>query len=637
MCSPRTAFRTCLAIASISLAVTPCTAATLGTTTPGTFVYAEASSPSTPVYRQFVDPSWTSQAPANSVSSAAEWQVVRNCPTRDEMALLSLCSDKGLRLQLRDTGWGSTSTLATDCGTSNTRTFDAAYEAASGELLVAYRKTTSTSIFYRSFATPSPSEQTYAAGFNDEPRWVGLTPVSGSDQIVLLVATDTRLYGAVWNGTSFGSLTTLETSLPQGGFPRAAASPGAGSAIVAWGSTAVTSARYATWNGTTWSSIADAPAASGVVYGVVLAPNPSSSGSDVLMACVDAANDISVSRWSGSAWGSATVVETNAGSFTQQRVGLAYCPSGATALLAWHRAGQTALRSRTWDGTTWSSTATGTDMGNETTALLAEAGPAAGEVSLAVRYRNAGTTLGDYSAYAQTGTATVNGTASGLVDDQVTGVVLPPAPTNAAGATDVTYGNNATATLAPGARKKLTASNGLTMNLTSGTYVFTDATMGNGATWNVDTSLGDTSIILTNGNLTANNSFRITTTGSGQVIVHVVNGNFDVRNTTSLRASVVVYNGNLLTGSSPTVHGTLLASGNVTTGSGAVLTHADQPFTPSNARLMLLRFSAGSMGGATLCSSSVAGWANRSNFSLMPVSGDTSVRVTRWRESTSDE
>src|ERR1051325_10162027 len=270
--------------------------------------------------------------------------------------MMTGCDDRGVRLQLwNGAAWGSASVLTSDCGTYTERPFDAEYEQTSGELLAVYAQGTSTSLYSRTHASATPSEQTFAAGFNSVPVWMKLVTKHGSDELVLIVATATNLYGMVWNGSAFGNQVTLSTTLPGSGHPYSPAYElTSGHAMVVWGNNASSTPQYRTWNGTSWSSAASLPAVGGTPVTMELIGCPKKTSNELLVSCIDSANHISVCNWTGSAWGTMTTIDTAAASTTERRVGMGYQLDGTKALVVWPPTGQTAVRYRTWSGTAWS-------------------------------------------------------------------------------------------------------------------------------------------------------------------------------------------------------------------------------------------------------------------------------------------
>ena len=219
-----------------------------------TLSYSESASPGVTRLFQHDGLTWDALTPAPTIAGTIAWSVLRAGSGGDQRAVVSLTSSRQLVRQAWDgTSWGAAFTVTSDTGHYASRVFAAEHERSSGDHIVVYRRGANTSVYYRVFGSGSSAEQTFAMGLNSAPRWIELTPKPASDEMILLVATDTRLYGAVWDGSSFGNLQTLATSLPTTGRPFAAAySSASGQAMVAWGVNYRGSPQYRRWTGTAW-------------------------------------------------------------------------------------------------------------------------------------------------------------------------------------------------------------------------------------------------------------------------------------------------------------------------------------------------------------------------------------------------
>jgi hypothetical protein len=612
----------------------------LSASTPSTISYVDSSAPNTPKYRQFVNSSWVTSANTSTVSSTVDWQIIRNNPKTNELALATISDDRALRLQFwNGSSWGAATTLASDTGNSSDRVYDAEYEQYSGQLLVAYSKTGSNAIYYRTYTTSNPSEQSYAI-LNAPARWIALAPKSGSDELLMIVATDVNLYGAVWNGSNFGNLTTLETNLPLVGRPWGISYNQAGTGMVVWGANASTLPKYATWNGTAWSTTATMPAVGGTPSMMALKPKPTTSSTELLLAITDSSNKINVTNWNGTAWSAMTTVETAVANAYQPRAGLAYQPNGAGALLVWHTSGQNAVRYRTWSGTSWSGTQTGPNMGSESLIVRLVPGLSSDEVIAAVQCKPAGPGIADYTVYSQSGTLSVPGSAiEGTSGQQIAGISLPTPPAYTVGSTNLTYGNNTAVTLPPGNYGNLSTGNSVTINMSAGTYVFkTWPSPGNHDTLACNTSAGNISIIVATGNVVTSNNYSIINTGGGQVTFHIIAGNFDASNNASaVYATFLCYGGYIKFGNGTLVRGHVYASGNITLGSGTII-DANSSLPPTPGILQVMRWSGGTLGTPSTFSTQIPGYIHREDFALSaPPPNAPSLYITRWHEVGQDE
>jgi hypothetical protein len=609
--------------------------------TPTTAVYSQSGGGSTPEFQQFAGDLWTPRAPVTGLGSPVDWQEVRNCPKRNELALVTSSDDHTLRLQVWDgSGWGAPALLAPDCGDLSDRPFDAEYEQGSAELLTVYRKGANTNLYYRTYTTGAPVEQIYAPGLPSAPAWVRLVPKPGCDEILMVVCAGSSLYGAVWNGASFGNFTTLTTNLPPAGRPyNAAYTLTSGRALVVWGVNGSSTPQYTTWNGGSWAPAAALPGVGGTPGRIELVPCPKPASNDILFASIDSARHICVCNWNGSAWGAVTTVETSAASGTERRVALSYQRDGTKALLLWHTGGSNALRYRTWSGFAWSGTLVGPDLGSElVSARMAPASDSDDQIVALLHHRGP-SGIGDYQVYSSNGADSLSGVSvEGPVGQQVPGVSLPPPPTNAPGSSDTAFGNNVTTTIAPGAYRDLAAGNAFVLNISSGTYVFRNWTAGNSTTINADTSGGDINFIVT-GAVSAINNFVLNKTGGGTVTFRIVTGDFNTNNNASqLNASIIAYNGVISFGNNTAVVGVLWARGNITVNSGTILMGSSPSAPAGNARLSVVKWSAGSLSSPSLVTSSLYAYSGRDSFAVSaPPFGAPLLHISRWREVGQDE
>lgn len=609
--------------------------------TPPMVSFVEYAAPTVPRFQEYVSSAWTAKASVTSAASTVQWECLRTDPHLDGLALLTGSDDKGVRLQSWDgTAWSAVSVLAADCGSIQDRVFDAAFEQTSGEMLAVYRKGSSSSLYYRTYTTAAPGEQTYTPGLAGAPDWVQLAGKPNSNEVLLLVASGTHLYAAVWNGAAFGNFTTLSSALPAAGRPYACGYMlTSGKAMVVWGENALTTPKYAQWTGAAWAATAAAPAVGGTPGALELASCPKAASSDMILTCIDSSSRISACFWNGASWGAQTTLDAAAASKTERRVGIAYQPDGLGALVVWHTNGQNAVRYRTWSGAAWSGTLIGPDLGSESRIIRLAPGQTGDEVFAAVQ-REGPTTLYDYEVYSQTGTVSVGGAAvTGLTGQGVAGIVLPAPPAYSVGAVDKNYAAG-TYTLAPGNYRNLTTANGVTLNLSSGTYVFNSYTSNNNnENFVCDASSGDVVLILATGDFNPKNKLDITATGGGQMVVHVINGNFQGKNNAAiLNLSVFAYNGYIDFKNGTNVVGQLYARGNVTISAGTVTGDGMTASEQGNSRLSVMRWSGGTLGAATTMSNSLLGYGDRECFDVsQPPLGQIMLRVSRWREVGADE
>src|SRR5262245_22463480 len=597
-----------------------------------TVVFADTVNPTAMAARVWDAGSWTAPVTGAPASGRPTWEKLARCGRRDEVASLTVTDNRRVQLRLWDgSAWGSTTTLTNDCGTSGRQVCAAAYEGVSGRLLVAYRRNSQKQVYFRYYDSPSPAEQAFAMSLNGAPLWMSLTACPDKNEIVLLVKTDKRLYGAVWNGASFTNQITLDTSMSKSRSAIAAAyMRGSGQALVVWAASSK-GPKSRVWSGTAWQAEA-APAAPNKSVGwIAAAASPAMASNDVLVAWIDSNKDITACRWNGSAWGTGLVVENNVVSYTQQRADLAYQPDGARALLLWHRSGDQLLHFRYWNGTSWGLEQLGPDMNSETTTIRLGAGSDPDKIVMAALRKTSAPVVTDYVLYSKsmfvaTGTAEIGGP----VGNRVAGVTGPTPPPAAAGSTNLVYGDDAIAALTPGAYGSLTAGNNCTLTLGAGTYVFSSVALGNGVSLSADTSGGDVHIIVTGGGWTAGDGMTLAPLDEsepGYIFVDVNTGAFTLGDNAVISAwTINVHSGRATIRDNADIVALIYADDRISVTSGVI--DPSMALSPGG-RLIGLGWTAGSAGVVTTLCSSIQGGAGGYDLAGSP---PPRLRVTRWRE-----
>lgn len=607
--------------------------------TPTAMTYAPAS-PAGDVYgRRMSGSAWGLAEGVGSLSGTPAFQSLALSPKADAEALLTLSAARVLTLSVRSGGaWGSAATMVTDTGTAASMPCAGAYETQSGKLLVVYRSAAvGTGLVYRADAAAGGSAQTYTISGGGSAAWVTLTPRPGSNDAVMLMVSGTTLSAAVWNGSSWGNSITLTASLPAAGTTWAAAPLQQGKKVMVVWAASSGAPSYRTWDGTAWSASGSIAGAGSGLRWVSLAGSPLATSNEAVLATIDSTYTARAVRWDGSVWGNSTSLDTNTGATAQRRVDAAWQRDGTRALVAWHRGSEQFVRYRSWTGAAWGAAAAGASLGSMPEEIMLA--PGSGGTDIACVVRRIGTPVfTDYVMYSSGSTVTPGGTTvHGQTGQQVSGVTLPAAPTNAAGSTNISLGNNQTQTIAPGAYGTLTVGNNCTLNFSAGDYVFKSFSSGNNPTLNCNTSGGNIRLIFTTGGINVTNNLTLNTTGTGTVSVHVVAGNATFHNNTDISgAQVYVYAGNISMGNNTDFTGAMYASGSVSVGSGTV-SLPSAGVTTGPGMLTGLVFSGGSPGAASTLCAALPGTSATRPFDLAWGGAGGSLVVTRWREVSPEE
>jgi hypothetical protein len=158
---------------------------------------------------------WGSASSLSSVGGETHWVVLRNCPTRDEMALGTFdVNGDGNVLFYNGSSWTSVTEVNTDGDETDDRNLDIAYEQTSGDCLIVYYDKTENNFGYRSYNGSSLSSETDLSRSNlDSNDYVALYPKPNSNQIVLItigqVNGSDAISANIWNGSSWAGWTTI--------------------------------------------------------------------------------------------------------------------------------------------------------------------------------------------------------------------------------------------------------------------------------------------------------------------------------------------------------------------------------------------------------------------------------------------
>ncbi len=334
--------------------------------------------------------SWGSVATMSSVGAKPYWVVLRNCPTRNEFGCLTMDADNDANVMFYNgSSWTSPVEVSTELRESEDRNCDLAYEQSSGDCLIVYYDGGENNFGYRTYnGTSLSSESDLTLTDLSESEMIMLYPKPESNQIMMVVIAITSssseaIYTKLWNGSSWGSWTTIETAGTTNdddcvGF---AWETNSGEGLIVYGENGSSSPRYRTFNGTSWSSESSVPSTGAGPWWVRLAADPTSD--IILFAGLDNGNDLNVNRWNGSSWGSNQEVETSTSAYNRREFDLAFEPQSNDALLVYVESGVNQLRYRKWNGSSWSSESSGTDLGNPAQVVQLMTGSASGEIFIA--------------------------------------------------------------------------------------------------------------------------------------------------------------------------------------------------------------------------------------------------------------
>ncbi|MBX3396476.1 MAG: VCBS repeat-containing protein [Phycisphaerae bacterium] len=349
-------------------------------------------SATSPRYSTLSGSNWSSSAAMPSVGREPAWVVARNCPTRNEIAFGSLDYDEDVNLLFfNGSTWSSPIEVCSNTGQFAKRAFDLAYEQASGDLLAAYwaEDAGKKKVGYRTYSGASVSSESFLTLPESNQVWfISLTPQPDSNEIMLLAGNSNgKLYAAIWNGASFGSVTTIETNSVKDYESFAAVYESKSSnCLIAYSNASSNQPRSIKWNGSTWSSVTNMPSVGSQPRWIRLAADPTSN--KVICGILTGGSEYWANAWSGSAWGSATEIESKAPFNDRRAFDVAFEPCGSTGLYVYCKdAGANSRRARTatWNGSSWQwDGGSGSDLADNLQVVQLVPNSAAGEIIVAI-------------------------------------------------------------------------------------------------------------------------------------------------------------------------------------------------------------------------------------------------------------
>ena len=176
------------------------------------------------------------------------------------------------------TNMGYSSTWSTNVVNVNGRSVGIAAEQSSGDIIFVYaEKSGQWELFYKVWnGTTLTSESAIGATWKDSVRWIDLTAVPGTDQILLAYVTDNTantLWTNTWSGTAWGASSTNQGTVYAGYALQYfdTACSGDAAATLVYSSGANTLLRRSWAGGTTWSAATTMASGWTRSYGIAVA------------------------------------------------------------------------------------------------------------------------------------------------------------------------------------------------------------------------------------------------------------------------------------------------------------------------------------------------------------------------------
>ncbi|WP_290661605.1 DUF4347 domain-containing protein, partial [Aquabacterium sp.] len=189
------------------------------------------------------------------------------------------------------------------------------------------------------------------------------------NEIIFIGSADVsgKILAAIWNGSTWSSVLTLPVASPSASASQydsfaISYDNASGDAMLVWdnGNTGTTGLSYATWNGSTWSSIGTITApVSGEPLQMKLVSNAFTHEMVLAVQTSAATNNQYAMVWNGSSWGNAQTLGTNTNDQLFE-INVAYEQLSGRVMVVYDAsaADSSSVQYRVWTGTSWSAEST---------------------------------------------------------------------------------------------------------------------------------------------------------------------------------------------------------------------------------------------------------------------------------------
>jgi uncharacterized repeat protein (TIGR01451 family) len=328
-------------------------------------------------------------------------------PTRNEKVIIGIDASGALKGEVwNGASWTLIPSAALGSpGFSHQWAYDAVYEQASGDALIAFADGASAlkyAVWNGSAWSTAATVSDYSTLTSNTPKRVSLAARPGADEIALVVTDNLgATFGFIWNGASWGAGALLGSGAwsntiaavayeQQSGRPMAAYGKG-------WGDAKV---YYRFWNGSSWTAEAALdPSVSPVVSTctpnwLALAADPTSNRIGVGVQTVDcsSSNRLWAGVWDGSTWTSRVALAIQPTGYTYPNIAIAWESASGQLLTAFgDSATANTVMYRSWSSTgLWSGVASGPNVAAAPNVLSLEPDPNADQIMLAAQNASGG-------------------------------------------------------------------------------------------------------------------------------------------------------------------------------------------------------------------------------------------------------
>lgn len=254
--------------------------------------------------------------------------------------------------------------------------YDIMFETTGERLIIVYDKegTADDDFYYRTFDGTTLSAETGVnlggSADSEDLRYLSLAPHPTTDEMALaaLDATNSKSYGVIWDGSSWGNVQTVSSALStenkDGESVGVAYETETGAALVFSGN-GQNSAAYSRWTGSSWSSVStanpDTTLSTEHVKFVSIKADPSGSSSDIMVCQSDQSNDdlhLTCAEFAAGSPGTWNTITSTIGTTAGRAFDFAYHPSNGKGMLVASSGASGTLDYRVWSGSSFGGAAT---------------------------------------------------------------------------------------------------------------------------------------------------------------------------------------------------------------------------------------------------------------------------------------
>ncbi len=281
----------------------------------GLIVYRSGNS-ATIYYRTWAGAAWSAQqSTASLLTGNPTFMKLVPKSGSDEIMLYVLDDNNDIEAMVwNGSAFGNKVTLETNASASTDECVDACYEPLSGRCMVVWGRSGSNQPQYRIWDGSGWLAAAAAPTVGAVPLWLHLAGNPGANNLMLgTLDASSHVNVNIWSGSVWGTDLQVETSASATGtraFDVAYQANGT-AAVIIWGASGQTSARYRVYNGSTWGAQQTAPALSAIPLLIQLSAAMTGSKMTALCGMSGGQSGLDSIYWNGSTFASSMHLEDN--------------------------------------------------------------------------------------------------------------------------------------------------------------------------------------------------------------------------------------------------------------------------------------------------------------------------------------